>query len=45
MNYSAFPNDVNPGERVLLDDGKLIFEVVETNKTTEVIAKVIQGVH
>ena len=43
MNYSAFPSDVNPGERILLDDGKLIFEVVGTNKTTEVIAKVIQG--
>jgi pyruvate kinase len=43
MNYKAFPNDVNPGERILLDDGKLIFEVLETNRTTEVVAKVIQG--
>ncbi len=43
MNYKEFPKDVNPGERVLLDDGKLIFEVVETNRTTEVLAKVIQG--
>ncbi len=43
MNYKEFPNDVNPGERILLDDGKLIFEVVETNRTTEVIARVIQG--
>src|SRR6478609_9262659 len=43
MNYTAFPSDVNPGERVLLDDGKLIFQVVETNKTTEVVAVVIQG--
>ncbi len=43
MNYAAFPEDVNPGERILLDDGKLIFEVIETNRTTEVIAKVIQG--
>jgi pyruvate kinase len=25
-------NDVNPGERILLDDGKLIFEIVETDK-------------
>ncbi len=23
MNYSAFPKDVNAGERILLDDGKL----------------------
>ncbi len=43
MNYKEFPKDVNPGERVLLDDGKLIFEVVETNRTTEVLARVIQG--
>jgi len=43
MNYKEFPNDVNPGEKILLDDGKLMFEVVETNRTTEVVARVIQG--
>ena len=43
MNYKEFPNDVNPGENILLDDGKLMFEVVSTNRTTEVVAKVIQG--
>ncbi len=43
MNYDNFPKDVNPGERVLLDDGKLIFEVLETNNTDEVRAMVIQG--
>ncbi|MFC6861380.1 pyruvate kinase [Zunongwangia atlantica] len=43
MNYDAFPRDVNEGERILLDDGKLIFEVVSTNKENEVVAKVIQG--
>ena len=43
MNYTAFPKDVNPGERILLDDGKLMFEVVSTNNTNEVITKVIQG--
>ena len=43
MNYKEFPNDVNPGERVLLDDGKLIFEVLETNKLDKVKAIVIQG--
>ena len=30
MNYKEFPKDVNPGERILLDDGKLIFEVPNT---------------
>ncbi|MEM8507440.1 MAG: pyruvate kinase [Bacteroidota bacterium] len=43
MNYQNFPKDVNPGERILLDDGKLIFEVVHTNGENEVKAKVIQG--
>lgn len=43
MNYSSFPKDVNPGERILLDDGKLMFEVLTTNKDNEVRAKVIQG--
>lgn len=43
MNYKEFPRDVNPGERILLDDGKLIFEAVETNRKTEVLCKVIQG--
>ncbi len=27
----------------MLDDGKLIFEIVSTDKKTEVVAKVIQG--
>ncbi|MBD0779395.1 pyruvate kinase [Maribacter sp. ANRC-HE7] len=43
MNYAAFPKDVNPGERILLDDGKLMFEVISTNRKDLVHAKVIQG--
>jgi len=43
MNYKQFPNDVNPGERILLDDGKLMFEVIETNKVDEVKTVVVQG--
>ncbi|WP_445711720.1 pyruvate kinase [Flavobacterium sp.] len=43
MNYKEFPKDVNAGERVLLDDGKLIFEVIKTDKNTEVEALVVQG--
>ena len=43
MTYDRFPKDAKPGERILLDDGKLIFEVVSTNQTNEVKAKVIQG--
>ena len=43
MNYKNFSRDVKPGERVLLDDGKLIFEIVSTDKKSKVEAIVIQG--
>ena len=43
MNYKNFPKDVSEGEKILLDDGKLIFEVIHTNNTNEVKTKVIQG--
>lgn len=43
MNYANFPKDTKAGERILLDDGKLIFEVVKTDKKTTVKARVIQG--
>ncbi len=43
MNYAQFPKDVSPGERVLLDDGKLIFEVLDTDKKSSVTARVVQG--
>ncbi|MFD2725675.1 pyruvate kinase [Hyunsoonleella rubra] len=43
MTYDNFPQDAKAGERILLDDGKLIFEVVSTDKKSEVKAKVIQG--
>ena len=43
MNYQQFPQDVNTGENILLDDGKLMCEVIETNKKDTVVTKVIQG--
>lgn len=43
MTYERFPLDTKPGEQILLDDGKLIFEVISTNQKDEVKAKVIQG--
>ena len=43
MTYARFPLDVNPGETVLLDDGKLIMEVVDTNRRDLVRARVVQG--
>ncbi|RMG79998.1 MAG: pyruvate kinase [Bacteroidetes bacterium] len=43
MSYTDFPKDVNPGEKILIDDGKLIFEVIETDKKSQVKAKVLHG--
>lgn len=43
MTYDNFPQDAKRGERILLDDGKLIFEVVSTDGKSEVKAEVIQG--
>jgi pyruvate kinase len=33
MKYKNFPNDVNTGERILLDDGKLILKLLKQIKT------------
>src|SRR5690606_5520026 len=43
INYEQLPRDVNPGERILLDDGKLMLEVVETDKESEFTARVLHG--
>lgn len=43
INYEQLPQDVNPGERILLDDGKLMLEVIETDKDTVFKAKVLHG--
>ncbi|MBN1972598.1 MAG: pyruvate kinase [Sedimentisphaerales bacterium] len=43
MSYLEFPQDVNAGETILIDDGKIKLEVTETNKKDTVKAKVIFG--
>ncbi|UAM97907.1 pyruvate kinase [Polaribacter litorisediminis] len=43
MTYQRFPKDVKVGEHILVDDGKLMFEVLSTNKENEVVVKVIVG--
>lgn len=43
INYEQLPQDVNPGERILLDDGKIALEVVDTDKVSEFTVKVIHG--
>lgn len=43
MSYQEFPNDVNTGETVLIDDGKIKLEVIDTDRKSTVRAKVIYG--
>jgi pyruvate kinase len=43
MSYASFPQDVDEGDIVLIDDGKLKLEVVNTNKKDKVILKVRNG--
>lgn len=43
MTYQRFPKDVKVGEQILVDDGKLLFEVASTNKKDEVVVNVIVG--
>ena len=43
MSYEPFASDVSVGERVLVDDGKLILEVIETNQKDMVRLKVLFG--
>jgi pyruvate kinase len=43
MSYQKFPKDVNAGEVILIDDGKIKLEVIETNKIDTVKAKVVYG--
>ena len=43
MTYQNFPKDVKKGEYILVDDGKLMFEVVSTNKKNEVTTLVKIG--
>lgn len=43
ISYAQMPRDVQPGERILLDDGKLIMEIISTDGVSEIKAKVIHG--
>lgn len=43
MTYNRFPMDVKEGEFILIDDGKLKLQVVETNRKDTVKAVVVNG--
>ncbi|RME19591.1 MAG: pyruvate kinase [Bacteroidetes bacterium] len=43
INYPQFPKDVKKGEKVLLDDGKIQLQVIDTDEKESVKCKVIAG--
>ena len=43
INYPTLPEDIKHGEKILIDDGKIILKVTETNKKDQIKAEVIQG--
>ena len=43
VKYKRFAKDVKIGETILIDDGKLIFKILETDNVYNVKARVIQG--
>ena len=43
ISYPDFAKDVKKGDKVLVDDGKLIFEVISTDKKSKIKLKNIQG--
>lgn len=43
IKYENLAQDVKPGERILLDDGKLTLEVISSNKKNLVEATIIHG--
>ncbi len=43
MSYEKFAEDVQVGEKVLVDDGKIVLQVVETNKVDTVRLEVKHG--
>lgn len=43
INYQGFAKDVKTKDRVLLDDGKIVLEVVSTNNRNTVLLRVVFG--
>jgi len=43
INYEEFPKDVEEGDQILIDDGKITLEATETNQINKTKARVIHG--
>ncbi|MES2588919.1 MAG: pyruvate kinase [Bacteroidota bacterium] len=43
INYEKLPQDIKPGERILMDDGKLMLKVISTDKKKKIVAEIVYG--
>lgn len=43
LSYQDFPLDVEIGDNVLMDDGKLKLEVIDTNRVDTVVTRIVHG--
>ncbi len=43
LNYQNLAKDIKKGEKILIDDGKIILKVINTNGKNEVTGEVLQG--
>lgn len=43
INYGQLPKDVEVGDNILLDDGKLSMKIVSTNRKDEMVAEIVYG--
>jgi len=43
MSYKEFPRDVKVGDKILVDDGKLVFKVLSSNKKDSVKLETVFG--
>ncbi len=43
VQYAELPRDVEPGDRILIDDGLLELEVLSTDEETDITCRVITG--
>ena len=43
ITYEGLPADVNPGDKILIDDGLIELEVIKVVDTTDIVCRIING--
>jgi len=43
VSYPELAHDVVPGARILIDDGRIVLKVIETDGDTDIVADIVQG--